>query len=480
MADQDKMSPEASPGVANKTGVRRVNKRPMYIALACVAAFCLVVAFVASKRASQTAAERNAESTGARGGSRTTSAMANEVMGGGGTGLIGAPATPPTLPEQNNTTAQNKPTTALPSVPVAPVANPDEPPVPERTAQTPQEIDPELDQMRRNKARDFMDAVKAKTQVGLPDQLGQGNRASSSGNAPQTRDEMLQEIANVRRQIEQNNSDPTASYEAQVQRIRSNMNGGSDDSAMGGSGGGDGSMQLAAVGGSPVQNRNDINQFGKKGQGDRWLLDEKVTAPHSPYELRAGWVIPGVMISGINSDLPGQIVGQVSQDVYDTATGKYLLIPHGTRLVGTYSSDVGYGQEGVMIAWQRLVFPDGKALDLGSMPGADMAGYSGFRDQVNNHYFRIFGNALLLSGITATIAYSQDRDQNNSNSSNQAPNMSSEMSAALGQVFGQAIAQVVQKNLNIAPTLEIRPGYRFNIMVTKDLAFTKPYQSFDY
>ena len=185
------------------------------------------------------------------------------------------------------------------------------------------------------------------------------------------------------------------------------------------------------------------------------------------------------MISGINSDLPGQIIGQVAQDVYDSATGKYLLIPHGTRVIGTYSSDITYGQEGVMIAWQRLVFPDGKALDLGSMPGADMAGYSGFRDQVNNHYFRIFGNALLLSGITATIAYSQDRNQNNNNS-NQAPNMSSEMSAALGQVFGQAIAQVVQKNLNISPTLEIRPGYRFNIMVTKDLAFTKPYQSFDY
>ncbi|EAT2030344.1 MULTISPECIES: TrbI/VirB10 family protein [Enterobacteriaceae] len=474
MADQDKMSPDASPGVANKTGVRRVNKKPMYIALACVAAFCLVVAYVANKRANQTAAE-NADSTVSHGGNRTTSAMANEVLGGGSTGLIGAPASPPTLPEQNNTMAQNKPTTALPSVPVAPVANPDEPPVPDRSGQAPQQNDPELDQMRRNKARDFMEAVKAKTQVSLPDQLGQGTRASS--NTPQTRDEMLQQLANVRRQMEQNSSDPTGSYEAQVQRIRSTMNGG-DGSGMGSAGGGDGGMQLAAVGGSPV-GRNDINQFGKKGQGDRWLLDEKVTAPHSPYELRAGWVIPGVMISGINSDLPGQIIGQVSQDVYDSATGKYLLIPHGTRLVGTYSSDVGYGQEGVMIAWQRLVFPDGKALDLGSMPGADMAGYSGFRDQVNNHYFRIFGNALLLSGITATIAYSQDRDQNNNNS-NQAPNMSSEMSAALGQVFGQAIAQVVQKNLNIAPTLEIRPGYRFNIMVTKDLAFEKPYKSFDY
>lgn len=464
MADQDKMSPDASPGVANKTGVRRVNKRPMYIAIGCVAAFCLVVAYVANKRANQGASD-TAETTVQRGSSRDTSAMAMDVMGGGSSGLIEAPATPPEIPKQDDKT---KPSTDYAAVPVAPVADPDQPPVPQRS-ESPRQNDPEADQIRRNKMRDFVEAVKAKTEVSLPNQLG---HSTTAGNTPQTRDEMLQEIANVRRQMEQNNAgDATASYDAQVQRIRASMNGGADS-------GSDTGMQLASVGGASVS-RNDINQFGKKGQGDRWLLDEKVSAPHSQYELRAGWVIPGVMISGINSDLPGQIVGQVAQDVYDSATGKYLLIPHGTRVIGTYSSDVAYGQEGVMIAWQRLVFPDGKALDLGSMPGADMAGYSGFRDQVNNHYFRIFGNALLLSGITATIAYSQDRDQNNNNS-NQAPNMSSEMSAALGQVFGQAIAQVVQKNLNIAPTLEIRPGYRFNIMVTKDLAFTKPYQAFDY
>ncbi|TDN48871.1 TrbI/VirB10 family protein [Scandinavium goeteborgense] len=468
MADQDKMSPDASPGVANKIGgVRRVNKRPMYIAIGCVVAFCLVVAYVANKRANQ-GTQETAEATKSRSGSRNTSAMAMDVLGGGSNGLIAAPI-PPELPIE---TAQAKPTTALPGVPVAPVANPDQPPVPQRE-ETPQKSDPELDQIRRNKMRDFQEAVKAKTAVGLPNQLGQGAGGSANGNTPQSRDEMLQEIAAVRRQMDQNGGDTTANYNAQVQQIRASMNGGAESGGAGGGG-----MQLASAGGESTS-KNDLSQFAKKGQGDRWLLDEKVTAPHSPYELRAGWVIPGVMISGINSDLPGQIVGQVSQDVYDTATGKYLLIPHGTRLVGTYSSNVAYGQEGVMIAWQRLVFPDGKALDLGSMPGADMAGYSGFRDQVNNHYFRIFGNAFLLSGITAGIAYSQDRDQNNNNS-NQAPNMSSEMSAALGQVFGQAIAQIVQKNLNIAPTLEIRPGYRFNIMVTKDLAFTKPYQSFDY
>lgn len=468
MTDQDKMSPDASPGVASKTGVRRVNKRPMYIAISLVAVFCLLVAYIANKRANQGTSDTT-EAAAHHGSNRDTSAMAMDVLGSSSNGLIDAPAAA-TLPSPSPHNDKTKPSTDYASVPVAPVVDPDQPPVPQRQ-ETSQKNDPEADQIRRNKMRDFVEAVKARTEVSLPNQLGRS--ASTTGNStPQTRDEMLQEIANVRRQIDQNNTgDATTNYEAQVQRIRASMNGGDDS-------GSDTGMQLASVGGVAVS-RNDINQFGKKGQGDRWLLNEKVSAPHSPYELRAGWVIPGVMISGINSDLPGQIVGQVSQDVYDTATGKYLLIPHGTRLIGTYSSDVAYGQEGVMIAWQRLVFPDGKALDLGSMPGADMAGYSGFRDQVNNHYFRIFGNALLLSGITATIAYSQDRDQNNNNS-NQAPNMSSEMSAALGQVFGQAIAQIVQKNLNIAPTLEIRPGYRFNIMVTRDLAFTKPYQSFDY
>ncbi|EOL0418841.1 TrbI/VirB10 family protein [Escherichia coli] len=464
MAEQDKMSPDASPGVANKTGVRRVNKRPMYIAIGGFALFCILVAYIANKRANQ-GMSNTAETTIQRGSSRDTSAMAMDVMGGSTSGIIEAPTAPSEIPTQDNKTQQS---TNYTSIPIVPVADPDQPPVPPQSV-TSRSNDPEADQIRRNKMRDFIEAVKAKTEVNLPNQLG---HSSTTGNTPQTRDEMLQEIANVRRQMEQNNAgDATASYDAQVQRIRASMNGVTDSNS-------DTGMQLASVGGVSVSH-NDINQFGKKGQGDRWLLDEQISAPHSQYELRAGWVIPGVMISGINSDLPGQIIGQVAQDVYDSATGKYLLIPHGTRVIGTYSSDITYGQEGVMIAWQRLVFPDGKALDLGSMPGADMAGYSGFRDQVNNHYFRIFGNALLLSGITATIAYSQDRNQNNNNS-NQAPNMSSEMSAALGQVFGQAIAQVVQKNLNISPTLEIRPGYRFNIMVTKDLAFTKPYQSFDY
>ncbi|EGI3743559.1 conjugal transfer protein TrbI, partial [Salmonella enterica] len=323
MAEQDKMSPDASPGVANKTGVRRVNKRPMYIAIGGFALFCILVAYIANKRANQSMSN-TAETTIQRGSSRDTSAMAMDVMGGSTSGIIEAPTAPSEIPTQDNKTQQS---TNYTSVPIAPVADPDQPPVPPQSV-TSRSNDPEADQIRRNKMRDFIEAVKAKTEVNLPNQLG---RSSTTGNTPQTRDEMLQEIANVRRQMEQNNAgDATASYDAQVQRIRASMNGVTDSNS-------DTGMQLASVGGVSVSH-NDINQFGKKGQGDRWLLDEQISAPHSQYELRAGWVIPGVMISGINSDLPGQIIGQVAQDVYDSATGKYLLIPHGTRVIGTYSS----------------------------------------------------------------------------------------------------------------------------------------------
>jgi type IV secretion system protein VirB10 len=226
---------------------------------------------------------------------------------------------------------------------------------------------------------------------------------------------------------------------------------------------------------------NNIDQFGNNGQRDRWQLNSQPEAPRSPFELRAGFVVPGTLISGINSELPGQIMAQVSQNVYDTPTGKYLLIPQGSRLVGAYSSQVAYGQARVLVAWQRIVFPDGKAMDIGAMPGADSAGYAGFNDHVDNHYVRIFGSALIMSAITAGVMYSQQSNQSSlTGNGTYSPNASSSLSQALGQQLGHVTAQMIQKNMNIAPTLEIRPGYRFNIIVTKDLTLTKPYQAFDY
>lgn len=187
----------------------------------------------------------------------------------------------------------------------------------------------------------------------------------------------------------------------------------------------------------------------------------------SPYEIKTGTVIPGIMIGGINSDLPGQIVAQVRENVWDSATGAHLLIPQGARLVGTYDNQVTRGQSRVLVAWNRIIYPDGSSLDLGSMPGADQGGYAGFRDKVNNHYWKVFGDAMMLSLFSAGIQLSQPQSSVGQGYDNQQI-----VAASIGQQLGQAGMQITQKNLNIQPTLEIRPGYRFNIMVTKDMVLS--------
>ncbi|MCX6131515.1 MAG: hypothetical protein NTX25_20945, partial [Proteobacteria bacterium] len=149
-----------------------------------------------------------------------------------------------------------------------------------------------------------------------------------------------------------------------------------------------------------------------------YLPHQKV-APLSPYEVKQGTVIPGVMVTGINSDLPGQIIGQVSQNVFDSVSGKNLLIPQGTKIIGSYDSFVAVGQERALVAWRRLVFPDGMAIDLLGMSGADQGGYAGLSDQVNNHYFKIFGSALMLSLVGAGYQISQPQHDGRQFPSNQ-------------------------------------------------------------
>jgi type IV secretion system protein VirB10 len=224
-------------------------------------------------------------------------------------------------------------------------------------------------------------------------------------------------------------------------------------------------------------NPNSLNTYN--GYGDRWTLNTHLEEPVTPYILRTGAVIPGLLLSAMESELPGTIIAQVSQDVYDTPTGNYLLIPQGSRLIGEYSNAIQYGQARVFVAWQRIIYPDGSALDIGAMPGNDQQGEAGFRDQVNNHFLRIFSSALLMSAITGGIAYSQSQGNNNNNEF-QNPSFSSVLSQAVGQQLGQATAALLERNLSIAPTLNIRPGYRFNILVVKDLTFVRPYVVRDY
>jgi type IV secretory pathway VirB10-like protein len=200
-------------------------------------------------------------------------------------------------------------------------------------------------------------------------------------------------------------------------------------------------------------------------------LPAERTAALSPYELKAGSLIHAVMISGINSDLPGNIIAQVRENIYDTRTGNYLLIPQGARLFGRYDNQVAYGQSRVLVAWDRIIFPDTSSINLASMGGSDSSGYAGFTDQVNNHYGRIFGSAILMSVLEAGAQLSQPQ----TSTANAVPTTSQVIGASIGNQLAQTGNQLVQKNLSIQPTLEIRPGYEFNVMVSKDIIFPATY-----
>ncbi|HIH2160635.1 TPA: TrbI/VirB10 family protein [Campylobacter coli] len=208
-----------------------------------------------------------------------------------------------------------------------------------------------------------------------------------------------------------------------------------------------------------VQGQQFLSQ--KKDNGYLKYVKQK---PLSTYEIKAGWNIPAILITGVNSDLPGQILAQVTQNVYDSATGKYLLIPQGTKVVGAYSSNIIYGQSRLLVAWNKLIFPNGDTLNLDGMQGASQDGYTGFEDEVDNHYFRIFGSAFLLSSISAGIALSDNSDTNSEKET-----ASDKAIAQAIQQMGQVASEMIRKNMNISPTLKIRPGYKFNIFVTKDI-----------
>lgn len=190
--------------------------------------------------------------------------------------------------------------------------------------------------------------------------------------------------------------------------------------------------------------------------------------PLSNFELHVGTIIPAVLISGMNSDIPGALIAQVSQNVYDSATGKHLLIPQGAKLFGVYDSNVSYGQSRAVSAWTRINYPDGTRLNLGGMGGMDVEGYSGFKDQVDNHYWKTFGNALLL-GMISGVAQASISEGSRSGDTQSA------IADGVTQQFAQTGSSLIQRNLDVQPTIKIRPGYKFNIMVNKDIMLA-PYK----
>jgi type IV secretion system protein TrbI len=164
------------------------------------------------------------------------------------------------------------------------------------------------------------------------------------------------------------------------------------------------------------------------------------TAPLSPYEIKAGWEIPAVLEQSLNSDLPGEIKALISSSVFDTATGRHLLIPQGSRLIGKYDSQISYGQDGLQVVWDRIIFPDASSVDINGMVGLDAHGNSGLRFDVDHHYRRLFGFAALTSAFSAAFALSQ----RNTQSALSYPSVSSTAGAAVGQEMTQTGAMIPQ------------------------------------
>lgn len=422
-----------------RRGIRRLNNVPLWIGGSIGVLFILMMVYVMSLRS-------NPDSpTGPGQRVTTTTSAANQIPGMSGIGIID-PLKPP-APEN----AELKPGTTGTSAVIKIEPPPTDlsiPPLPPGTAQAP----------------GLAGVIKPPTAATPPIESEESRRIRMF------RQQMLE------RAIAAKLTGAEIKSEKESPNNQMTSNAGGDDLGNGFMGQLNNINNASSSGDATNNNATANNAFLSQSvvKGDRWHLGQRRVESRTSYELRAGFVIPAVLVSGVNSELPGQIVAQVSNNVYDSASGNNLLIPTGSRLVGNYSSNVQYGQSRVLVTWQRVVFPDGSALDIGGMPGSDSAGFAGFNDKVDNHYFRIFGSALLMSGIVAGVSMSQDNTSDSSDSSN-GNSASSAMSQALGQQLGQVSAEMIRKNMAIAPTLEIRPGYRFNVVVTKDLTFSESY-----
>jgi len=221
-------------------------------------------------------------------------------------------------------------------------------------------------------------------------------------------------------------------------------------------------------GGSATQDQNLQSSkiaFAEEARDASIYNPHGIVDPASPYQVMAGTIIPASLITGLNSDLPGTIIAQVTQPVYDTVSGEHLLIPQGARLIGRYDSRVAFGQDRALIVWDRVIFPDGASIEIDALPGADQSGFSGLSDKVDNHWGRVFTAAGLatLLGIGTELAIDNDDD-----------GLARAVRDSFQGTANQAGQRIIDRNLNIQPTLKVRPGWPLRVIVTRDLIL-RPY-----
>ncbi|EOG4615982.1 TrbI/VirB10 family protein [Pseudomonas aeruginosa] len=218
-----------------------------------------------------------------------------------------------------------------------------------------------------------------------------------------------------------------------------------------------------------VQNRQDQKEAFLQGASTGARNSGNLTLPASPYQVMAGTVIAGALVTGVKSDLPGDVIATVTEPVYDTATGKFLLIPQGSRILGKYNSQVSYGQSRVQVVWNRIILPDTSSLTLDNLVGTDPAGYAGLEDDVDYHWGRIFAGAALttLLGVGAELAAPENRQDGN--------RIVIAGRDSAQDSINQVGQEMTRRNLNIQPTLTQRPGLPVHIIVNRDLVL-RPYQ----
>lgn len=216
----------------------------------------------------------------------------------------------------------------------------------------------------------------------------------------------------------------------------------------------------------PDPNRQERKQKFLGAEVDTEIYNpHRLQSPISPYQVMAGTIIPASLVTGLNSDLPGQVIAQVTEHVYDTPTGAYLLIPQGSRLIGRYDSVIAFGQSRALVVWNRLIMPDGTSITIDNLPAVDLSGYAGLEDTVDYHTWRLFKAAALSSVLS--IGSELGRDTSDSDILNA-------LRDGGQRTINQAGQQIVTKQLSVQPTITIRPGWRLRVIVNKDLVL-QPY-----
>ena len=225
-------------------------------------------------------------------------------------------------------------------------------------------------------------------------------------------------------------------------------------------------LDLGGATGRPSTAQDRQLAFLNAAADRRTVTPDRVTPPASPFVLQAGAVISAALITGIRSDLPGQITAQVTENIYDSPTGSILLVPQGTRLIGQYDNSVQFGQRRVLLVWNRLILPNGRSMVLERQPGVDTQGYAGLEDGVDYHWWDLAKAAALstLLGVGTELA-TDDNDR-----------LIAAIRGGAQDTVNQAGQQIIQRQLQVAPTLTIRPSFPVRIIVTRDLVL-EPYRS---